>query len=266
MCRAFRCHRASKTLLQERHRKCGAHRVPLESLCAQRSHMGLSLSECSEAFVKSGYLSLWGKGFKGCPHLSGTRVGAPSSFPSWVYPPVHLFGAAFGILRTPCLRGGKSGRNFLLFYLMELLQMGRMGAHGYKEETRKKDGDSYFWQQKPILAFCQFESAPPFPPLEGFGALSSRSAGCFQHLLPRYDVGGYLSSPSAWLIPPVDLLTKLCSAGWVSFEDGVELYLTTKIAVMYIGTFLKATANFEYPTPDEHLWKSWCNPVQKEVR
>lgn len=52
------------------------------------NHMGLSLSECYKTFVKPGHLSLRGKGFKGCSHQCGTGAGAPSNFPSCVYPPV----------------------------------------------------------------------------------------------------------------------------------------------------------------------------------
>lgn len=94
-----------------------------------------------------------------------------------------------------------------------------MGAH--PEEWDKKEGWRHLLlateAHSGILSIwiSTFFSSP-----EGFGALSSRSAGCFQHLLSRYDVGGYLSSSSVWLIPPVDLLAKLCSAGWVNLEDG----------------------------------------------
>lgn len=169
------------------------------------NHVGLSLSECYKTFVKSGSLSLRGKGFKGCSHLCGIGLWAPSSFPSWVYPFVCLFRAAFGILRTPCLRGGKSGRSFLLFYLIKLLQpesaQGCVGAHGYEEGARKNDGDLHFWQQNPLWHFVHLNQHVFFFSPEGFGALSSRPTGSFQapnqHLSPRYVVEGYLSSPSS---------------------------------------------------------------------
>lgn len=171
----------------------------------------------------------------------GTGVGAPSTFLSWVSLPVTCLVLPLAFLgplhelvyltKTAANVSGEGRGGSLLFYLIKLVQhrsriSSREGGSSGLWERDKEEG----WRP-PLLAaevhysiFLQLNQHLLCVPLESFGTLFTRPAGCFQapsqQLSPRFDVGGYLASPSAKYDPCGAMHPTLqCWLSHAAFED-----------------------------------------------